>query len=112
MYPAFDVNVMAHWASWRLSGGNQLVERLIVDTDSRAISWLMSWHLADIVGSAAVTITMGAAAGLTLNRTRLRRMRPRPVNEPRPPTEQPRKESHHGCDSDQWYAASRFRRHR
>jgi len=78
MLPAVDVNVMAHWASWRLSGGNQLVGRLIIDADSRAVSWLMTWHLADIVGSAAVTITMGAAAGLTLNRSRLRRCRPRP----------------------------------
>jgi hypothetical protein len=77
MYPAIDVDVMARWASWRLAGGNQLVARLIVDADSRAISWLMAWHLADIVGSAAVTITMGAAAGLTLNRSRLRRCRPR-----------------------------------
>ena len=78
MYPAFDVSVMAQWASWRLSGGNQLVARWIVDTDSRAISWLMAWHLADIVGSAVVTITMGTAAGLTLNHSRLSRCRPRP----------------------------------
>ena len=78
MYPAFDLNVMAHWASWRLSGGNQLVARLIVDADSRAISWLMAWHLADIVGSAVVTITMGTAAGLTLNRSRLSRCRSQP----------------------------------
>lgn len=78
MYPAIDVDVMARWASWRLAGGNQLVARLIVDADSRAISWLMAWHLADIVGSAAVTITMGAAAGLALNRFRLSRCRSRP----------------------------------
>lgn len=78
MYPAIDVDVMAQWASWRLAGGNQLVARLIVDADARAISWLMAWHLADIVGSAVVTITMGTAAGLTLNRSRLSRRRLRP----------------------------------
>ncbi len=78
MHPAIDVNVMAHWASWRLSGGNQLVGRLIVDADTRAISWLMAWRLADIVSSAAATITMGAAAGLTLHRSGLSRMRNRP----------------------------------
>jgi hypothetical protein len=50
-----------------------------VDADSRAISWLMAGHLADIVGSAVVTITMGTAAGLTLNRSRLSRCRPRPL---------------------------------
>jgi hypothetical protein len=73
MHPALDVNVMAHWASWRLSGGNQRVARFIVDADSRAISWLMAGRLADIVGSAVVTITMGTAAGLTLHRSRLNR---------------------------------------
>ena len=78
MHPIFDINVMAHWASWRLSGGNQLVGRLIVDADSRAVLWLTAWHLADIVGSAAVTISMGAAAGLTMRRSRLRRCRPTP----------------------------------
>lgn len=87
MYPAIDVDVMARWASWRLSGGNQLVARLIVDADSRAISWLMAGHLADIVGSAVVTITMGTAAGLTLNRSRLRRCRPRPRRTP--PSDRP-----------------------
>jgi hypothetical protein len=78
MYPGFDFNVMADWASWRLSRGNQLVGRLIVDADSRAISWLMAWRLADIVGSAAVTITMGAAAGLALRRSGHSRWRTRP----------------------------------
>jgi hypothetical protein len=94
MHPVFDINVMAQWASWRLSGGNQLVGRLIIDADSRAILWLTAWHLADIVGSAAVTITMGAAAGLTLRGSRHRRCRTTPTIEPRLPTSRPRKESH------------------
>jgi hypothetical protein len=77
MHPVFDINVMAHWASWKLSGGNQMMSRLIVHADYRAISWLLADRLADIVGSAVVTFTMGATAGLTHHRSRLDRFRPK-----------------------------------
>jgi hypothetical protein len=79
------MHVMAYWAGWRLSTGNQSVARLIVDADARALLWLMAWRFADIVGSVAAVITMGAAAELALSRLRMRRFRPGPSDRYSPP---------------------------
>ncbi|HEX3462122.1 MAG TPA: hypothetical protein VHT49_14545 [Acidimicrobiales bacterium] len=74
MDTGLGMHVIAYWANWRLSAGGDPVGQLILQADVRAVGWLMTRHLADIVGSAAAAITMGAAAGLALNR--IRRARP------------------------------------
>jgi hypothetical protein len=76
MDAGLGMHVMAYWANWRLSAGSHRVVQVIVQGDVQAIGWLMKRHLADIVGSAAAAITMGAAAGLALTRIRVRRTRP------------------------------------
>jgi hypothetical protein len=76
MDTGLGMHVMAYWANWNLSAGSHPVAQVIVQADVRAVGWLMRRHLADIVGSAAAAITMGAAAGLALIRIRVRRTRP------------------------------------
>ena len=61
----FIVSVMARWASWRLASGNQLLGRLIVHADMRAVSWFVAWRLVDVVGPAVVIIAIVATAALT-----------------------------------------------
>jgi hypothetical protein len=76
MDTGLGMHVMAYWANWRLSAGGHPLGQVILLGDVRAVGWLMTRHLADLVGSAAAAITMGAAAGLALIRIRVRRTRP------------------------------------
>ena len=76
MDAGLGMHVMAYWANWRLSAGGHPVAQVIVQEDARALGWLMTRRPADIVGSAAAAVTMGAAAGLALTRIRARRARP------------------------------------
>ncbi|HEX3841499.1 MAG TPA: hypothetical protein VHU85_11950 [Acidimicrobiales bacterium] len=74
MDTGLGMHVLAYWANWRLLAGGHPLAQVIVHGDIRAVGWLMTRQLADIVGSAAAAITMGAAAGLAL--ARIRRGRP------------------------------------
>jgi hypothetical protein len=80
MDTGLGLHLMAYWANWKLSAGGQPLAQLMVVADARAIAWLLARHSADIVGSAAATITMGAAAGLALHRFRARRWPPGPTD--------------------------------
>lgn len=71
MDTGFGLHLMAYWANWKLSAGGQPLAQLMVVADARAIAWLLA-PPAGIVGSAAATVTMGAAAGLALRRFRAR----------------------------------------
>ena len=80
MDTGLGLHLMAYWANWKLSVGGQPFVQLMVVADARAFSWLLARHTADIVGSAAATITMGTAAGLALHRFRVRRRPPGPTD--------------------------------